>query len=509
VKNYLLALDLGHGGGHALLVEAQGGEVRRPPVLSAEVAWGYVSPGEDEFRQEFEPEERFARLAELVRELMARHGIAPGQVAGISATAMRHAFVLLGRDGEPLYGGPNTDLRGVAVQDLLEEEAGLDLFATTGQWPPLISLPARMLWFREEQPERLARTAHALSAADWLVYRMTGALATEPSLACATGFFDLRSGRWLADLLPRLRMGHVGLPEVLVSGTVAGPLRDDAAAMLGLVPGTPVAIGGGDSQLALLAAGVVRAGEAGVVAGTSTPVMQAVDEPLQDPSRRFWTCCHALPGRFVLESNAQLGGLTYEWLRQLTQQLAGGSESEAYARMEAAARAVPRGSDFVVASLGPEIFDASNLGLVRQAVIRFPQPAHPINAAPATFGHFVRAALENLAYAVRGNLEQLGEVGGQAPRLSATGGLVRSALWLEILSQVTGVPVRATEAAHGSGLGGAICAGVGAGCFPSLEAGAAAVVGMRAELVPERPAVEDYQQGYRDWCRLYRGLAEG
>ena len=42
------------------------------------------------------------------------------------------------------------------------------------------------------------------------------------------------------------------MPEVLEPGTVVGEVTEDAAAETGLAPGTPVVVGGADTQLGLV-----------------------------------------------------------------------------------------------------------------------------------------------------------------------------------------------------------------------------------------------------------------
>ena len=70
----------------------------------------------------------------------------------------------------------------------------------------------------------------------------------------------------------------------------------------------------------------------------------------------------------------------------------------------------------MIASLGSEIFDINTISIVRPGIFKFQQPVHPMNTTPATFGHFIRAALENIAFAVRGNIEQIEEIAHKKTR---------------------------------------------------------------------------------------------
>ena len=147
MARYVVALDFGHGGGRVLFYDLDSGK-----YFSQYQKWSYFSPEGDDFRKEFVPSEFFDVLCGLTKDLVKGHGVRPGDVVGISTGCMRHSFVFLDKNGDEIYGGPNTDTRGVYYQDVIEEDLGYDLYRVTGQWTPLMYMPARLLWFKEEKP---------------------------------------------------------------------------------------------------------------------------------------------------------------------------------------------------------------------------------------------------------------------------------------------------------------------------------------------------------------------
>jgi len=504
VSSFVLALDFGHGGGRVLFLDIEDGS-----VYSGYQRWpGFVCAA-DSYGREFDPDEFFRIFTGLVRRTMSRHAIQPSDVVGISAASMRHSYVFLDRGGIELYAGPNTDARGLFYQDLIEEEVELDLYSLTGQWPPLIYMPARLLWFQGEDPERFERISTAMSTADWLLYRLTGEIATEPSLASSTMLLNVESGQWMPEVLDALGLNGIELPAVGRSGERMGVLGRDAARLTNLLPGTPVFVGGADTQLGLLACLATQPGDAAVVAGTSTPVMQVVSEPVMGRKQRLWVSRHVLSNRWVLESNAQIGGLVYEWLMNSLRELLERSAGETYELMESLASDVAPGCDGMSASLGPEVFNVEGLAIVRPAGITFPQPAHPMNSAPAGFGHLVRAVLENIACAVVANLEQVEQASGMAGhQLRVTGGLSRSRLWLDSLAGISGKELLVPAMREGTAVGCAICAAVGAGAYESLEEGAQVVVESAGTIEPNPNLRDAYGNCYRRWRQLYDTLAE-
>jgi len=189
--------------------------------------------------------------------------------------------------------------------------------------------------------------------------------------------------------------------------------------------------------------------------------------------------------------------------------MTGKNEADTYAYMESIARTIPAGSDGVLASLGSEIFDINTISMVRPGALRFMQPVHPMNTTPATFAHFIRAALENIAFAVRGNIEQIEEITQRkTPLLRVTGGMTKNRLWAEILAQVTGKTVRVTTIDDGTAMGSALCAAVGAGVYPSLTQAVKDLVHLQPEIVPDEETVKIYDRCYETWREWYGKLPD-
>ena len=127
------------------------------------------------------------------------------------------------------------------------------------------------------------------------------------------------------------------------AGERIGELTRDAAKQMGLPEETPVAVGGCDTQLGILASGAIADGDLGVVAGTSIPVMMVLSKPVVDAKRRIWTSFHVIPEKWVLEGNGQMGGLIYDWLKDNVQSMMTKNDRETYAYMESIARKIPAG----------------------------------------------------------------------------------------------------------------------------------------------------------------------
>jgi len=260
-------------------------------------------------------------------------------------------------------------------------------------------------------------------------------------------------------------------------------------------------VGAGDSQAAGLGCAAFEDGTMFTVAGTTLPLQMALAEPLLDPRYRLQTGGYLLPDRWVLESNGGLAGAIYRWFAETF----AGADPD-YDQLEQEAAAAPTGQ--VLAVLGPQIADFSCLRFPPPSLFRFPFLG--ALEEPITRGNFARSILESVAYAIRGNLEQIIAVSGRAAptlrlcsgqALHLCGGLARSGLLVQIVADVCERPVRVPVVREASCLGAGICAAVGAGAFPSLQAAARTMVRWEP-LVEPSPTARRYRRLYAQWRKL-------
>jgi len=113
----------------------------------------------------------------------------------------------------------------------------------------------------------------------------------------------------------------------------------------------------------------------------------------------------------------------------------------------------------------------------------------------------VRGFLESVAFAIRANLEQLEEATGRKiERLTLGGGMTQSRLLIDLISEVSGIPLRVSRVAETAALGCALLAGTGAGVYPDLVSAAARTV-HHEEVLPAAPGPT--RERYRRWRELF------
>jgi autoinducer 2 (AI-2) kinase len=489
-EELLVALDLGGGGVRCLVAGVASGT-----TAVASRAWTPERNPDLPTASEIDPEAVWPLLHACVREALDRLGADPARIAGIAATSMRHASALLDADGRELLITTNQDARGLADSVALAAEHGEELHRRTGHWPNPVQPAGRMRWLAREDPELWKRVAVHLSLSDWLGYRLSGELASEPSQAAETLLFDLARRDWAPDLIDRLALPRSLFPPVRDAGSALGSLRSSAAADLGLPAGIPVAVGGGDTQCALLGAGIIDAGALGIVTGTTAPVQMVAPSPVLDDDARLWSSPHLLPERWVIESNGGGMGTALEWIAGL---LYPESPHPILRFFAEAARSVP-GASGMVSTLGAEVMDARRFGLpVGNLTLSYLSAA----GDPERRRHLARSVAEGFAYALRANAEQAeASAGATASAVRMAGGLSRNAFFSQLLCDVLGRPLDVAATPEATALGAAICAGVGAGVFADLAAGAAQLARTARSHAPG-PASATHAELYPAWSSL-------
>jgi xylulokinase len=363
-----------------------------------------------------------------------------------------------------------------------------------GQWTanPLATgfMLASWLWLLENEPETAAAAHSLLLPKDYLRYRLTGEIGTEPSDACGTLLFDTAHGVWSAPLLDALSLDAGVLPEVHESAEVAGKLLPGVAREMGLPSGLPVVYGGGDQSMQALAHGVIAPGLASCTIGSGGQLLVPIDQPTYDLQLRMHCFNHALPGHFFLEAATLTAGLSLRWLRD---KVAPGASYQQLAD-RAAAVGSSNGLYFLPHLAGERTpyMDPNSKAMFYGLTLD-----HDL-------GHMTRAVMEGVAFSLRQGLEIMRELGAPLERVVASGGGTRHPLWLQLMADIFNLPIYATQVVEAAAVGAAMLAGLGVGAYAHINEAVERVVRRSDEVVsPGADAVEAYARSYEIFKRLY------
>ncbi len=483
-----LGLDIGTSAIKAILVSTAGDVVRSSV---APLSLSTPRPG----WAEQDPEAWWHASARAIRDVLRDQS---ARVAAVGLSGQMHSSVFLDREGAVIRpallwcdGRTTAECREITQraggEDALREwvrNAALEGF----------TLP-KVLWLRKHEPRAFGRLAKILLAKDFVRYRLTNVLATEPSDASGTLMFDPARLQWSSEVLKAVDVSPTLLPDVGGSASVLGRVSSEAAAKTGLAEGTPVVGGGSDNACGAAGVGVVAPGEAVASWGTSGTVLAPTAQPLVDPGLRAHTFCHVVPGVWYLIGVVLSAGGAFAWYKdQFARELAGDDQIRL---LNEEAAGVPAGADGVTFLPYLQGERTPHRDASARAAILGLSLAH-------TRAHVTRAVLEGVCFALRDSLAILQELGLSPNQLLLTGGGARSAFVRRLQSEVFGLPVCTVNREEGPAYGAALLAAVGAGAFSDLAAATRSTL-QRAPLErPDPRAHAEYQNYYDRFRASYR-----
>lgn len=488
---YALVIDAGTGSCRSILFDADGNA-----MAQAQREWDYETETDIDGAVVFDPEQFFQIVLECLRKTVhdaAALGVNLSDILTICVTSQREGMVYLDASGKEIYSAPSLDLRGAAVIDQLVpyEEA---IYKTTGL--PIHGMfgLARLLWFKLYAPQTYQRIRTAFMISDWIAYRLSGVPASEPSVASSSQMFDIHSRQFATALMQSLGLRSDIFPQVVSAGKPFARLKPGIAERIGLCTEPWIAMGGSDTHAGLVGIGAIRSGSIGVIAGTTTPVVQVQDRPFLDPQGQLFANCHSVDGFWACESNGGSTGLSQRWAKKLLC----GDRDASFADMECEARKSPIGSKGMVAYVGAEIAGertGENLG-----GFIFPVPW---DIEQMTTADFCRAAIETNVYTVRANLELICSKTGEYPKeLLLCGGQSKSPFFSQLLADVTNLPVTVFAVKEATALGAAITGLCGSGYYKDLKSACGIMCRKDTQYLPQADAVGQYNSLYTRWMAI-------
>jgi glycerol kinase len=283
----------------------------------------------------------------------------------------------------------------------------------------------------------------------WVIFKLTGEHATDPSNASRTLLLDIARGSWDPELCELLGVPERALPEVRPSAGELGRTRADA--LFGHE--VPVAGVAGDQQAALFGQACLDPGLGKNTYGTGSFVLVNTGyRPPEPVPGLLATVAWGIGERlaYALEAAVFVTGAGVQWLRD------GLGVIDAAADTEGLAGSLDSndGVYFVPAltGLGSPHWDpyarGTLVGLTRGTGV----------------AHLARATLEAIAYQTVDAVRAIEAASGEAlPELRADGGATVNGWLMQFQADVLGVPVVLPEVAETTALGAARLAGVGIG----------------------------------------------
>lgn len=442
------------------------------------------------------PADWWQALVASTHRVMARAGIEPPEIAGISYDATTMTVVPMDKNGEALRNAIMwMDVRATEqAARVADSTSPATRYTGGGTLPPTAEwYPFKAAWLRENEPEVYKRAYKLLDAPDWLTYQLTEQWTQNINTAAHRAYYDRDNGGWPVDLYEQAGAGDVfdKLPERVVDlGVPIGGLTKRAAEALGLIPGTPVAQGGGDAWHGQIGLNALQPGKMSLVTGSSHVMSGQTTEPLSGPGFFGGYTDGVVPGQYTVEMSLTSSGSVLKWFKDQFCQDIEKAATEigigAYDVMNTRSKDIPIGCDGLIIN---EYFQGNRTpwsDAKARGVFTGLSLSH-------TREHVYRAIQEAVCYGVEASLRKLRDVGFEVEEFIACGGATKSREWTQMHADVTGVPITLTEVGDAVTLGSCILAAAGAGLYDSVQDAADHMVHERERVEPNMNRHEEYK----------------
>ena len=189
-KKYLMAVDAGTGSVRAVIFDVHGNQIE-----CVQEEWKHLEDPNYPGSMNFDWKKNWNAAKRCISEAIKKSNIESGDIAAVSTTCMREGIILYDKNGKELWACANVDARSTAEVIQLKKMSPTlehELYLESGQTYSLSALP-RILWVKNNLPDVYEKTAAVGMFNDWLIYKMSGVLAVEPSNGSTSGLFSLET----------------------------------------------------------------------------------------------------------------------------------------------------------------------------------------------------------------------------------------------------------------------------------------------------------------------------
>ncbi len=491
--DFFLSLDIGTTSVKAALVGADG-EI--PAIAVRE--YTLHTPAENIV--ELEPQIYWDCCVEGIKEVLAKGGVAAGQIKSVGVCSQGETLICLDEKGRALRKAIVwMDNRSASQAE--EIKAALKTENNTGQLDVAATWPVtKILWLKKNEPETYGRVHKFVLVEDYILYRLTGLFKGEYSLYTSSFMLDIINKRWWTEILDYVGVAAERLVELCESGEVIGEVQPAVCKETGLAEGMKVVTGAMDQTAAMIGAGNIKSGIVTETTGAALAVCGTIGAfAAKEAKRTMAVQYHAIADKYLIIGWCPTGGMAFRWLRDTLfateKDRAAKTGTDAYDRMTALAAEIPPGSRgliFLPYLAGP---GTGNISADARGVFYGLELHH--NRAD-----FARAVMESVAFVLKQYVVEMGRLGLECGEIRSLGGGSKSRLWNRIKADVLGKPVTTMRCAEAAALGVAILQAAAMGTFKTIEQAVKNMVRTESVVEPVEENVRAYSGIFEKFCEI-------
>jgi autoinducer 2 (AI-2) kinase len=491
-----MAIDAGTGSVRAVIFDTKGNQ-----ISMGQREWTHLEETSVPNSMSFDCDKNWSLTVDCIREALNKK-INPKDILSVSSTSMREGIVLYDKEGSELFAVANVDARAnKEVKHLKENFAGIEeeFYRKSGQTFALGALP-RILWLKNNKPDIYEKVATVSMISDWILYKLSGVIGSDPSNAGTSGIFSLENRDWVSSMAFKIGIKDTIFPQVYEVGEVVGTITNETC---GLDSATLVTMGGGDVQLGSAGLGVVDLGDVAILGGSfwqQVVNIPSFTTPPKDMGIRVNP--HVIAHQSQAEGITFFSGLVMRWFRdafcEIEKVEAKQRNIDVYQVLEEKASKVPVGSNGII----PVFSDSMKYGKWYHASPSFLNLS--IDPDVCNRASMFRSLQENACIVSDINLKKIEAFSGiKTKTIVFAGGASKGALWCQILSDVTGCEIKIPKVTEATALGAAMSAGVGAEIYKDLKSAAKELVSWDKTYTPNNKNHEEYKVIKENWQKAY------
>ena len=161
--------------------------------------------------------------------------------------------------------------KDAGIQEKVKPLSGWSLY-------PGLCLPT-IAWLRENDPETFAAARHYFSVNDFIAYRLTGEMVSNPSNGGGMQLVDIQTADWNAELCDLAGITPKQLSHIQPAGSIIGEIKSEICRETGLTRGAILVNGGHDQVITALGLGIIDPGKLLLACGTAWVFTGVTDTP--------------------------------------------------------------------------------------------------------------------------------------------------------------------------------------------------------------------------------------
>jgi len=498
---YLAGIDIGTTGSRCCIFDLDGNLVS---MGYREYACIYPAPGQVEQNGEELLEQTFEACKEALEEVDAE------EVDAIGFSTQRTVLGPVDENNNPLrpfigWQDSRGADAGIIEKEIKDKFDPREYYEITGMSidDPVLIL-SKLIWLRRNEPEVYENAEMFTQNQDFFL-RAFGADGhyVDEGFCPLFGFFDADKKEYSKEIMDAFDIPRKKLPEPTEAGTQVGTIDKEVAEATGFAEGTPICVGAGDQNAAVIGAGVVEEGMASVTLGTAGLCIAYSPEAVRGPKGKLQITGHAATGKWQAEGISLAAASSYRWFRDtfcnLEKPMGELLDEDSYNLMNKQIENVPPGANGVyfmpyLAGAGSPRYNSKATGSIMGL----------------DFSHgkanIIRAVMEGITMEMRDIMENQKEAGIDIEEYRITGGATKSDLWNQLQADVYGKPVQLLKVGEASALGAAILAGKGVGIFEDIYEGVDQMVETVGRFEPNPKNAETYDDLYELYDETYNSL---